>query len=351
MLSAACAALALVAAGCGSDSNAPTAQSHADITCATGTLTGGGSTFAQNIAQEWVKTYIGQCPGSTIDYKGIGSSAGIQQFTAGTIDFGATDVPLKAEERTAAEAKYGKVVQMPWAAGGIAVMFNLPGIQNVNLSGQTLASVFAGKIAKWDDPAVKADNPGVTLPALPIQVVHRSDGSGTTGAFTAYLTAAAPSVWTYGASKDVPWPAGQGAKGSDGVTAAVKQTAGAIGYAELSYAKANSLGLIKIKNVAGKYVGPDAAAVTAALAEAKSGADNAVAIEYAPKGETAYPLSTVTYVLLPASMPADKVSLAKSFVKFALGDGQDSAEGLQYAPLPKATADAQLAVLDSIATK
>ncbi len=138
-------------------------------------------------------------PARTVNYQGVGSGAGIQQFTAGTVDFAGSDVPLKPEELTAAEAKYGAVLQIPWTAGAIAVEYKLDGRrQDLQLSPETLAGIFAGTIKKWDDPAVKADNPGRRCRAAAIQVVHRSDGSGTTAAFTAYLDAAAPSAWTFG---------------------------------------------------------------------------------------------------------------------------------------------------------
>jgi phosphate transport system substrate-binding protein len=349
--------LALVAGACGSDNNSSSSGNGttsstgqaASVTCASGSISGAGSTFVQTIAQQWIKDYAAACPGATVNYQGVGSGAGIQQFTAGTVDFAGSDVAMKPEEQTAAEAKWGPVVHIPWAAGGIAVEYNVKGVTDLKLSPTTLAGIFAGKITKWDDAAVKADNSGATLPSTGIQVVHRSDGSGTTAAFTAYLTAAAPTVWTAGSNKDVPWPTGQGAKGSDGVTAAVKQTDGSIGYAEVSFAKGGSLGMAKIKNPAGQWVAPDGPAVAAALAAATVPADLKIKINYAPTDPNAYPISTTTFVIVPQK-PADaaKGKLLKAFIAYALTKGQQSADGLSYAPLPSTLVTQAKAAVDSI---
>jgi phosphate transport system substrate-binding protein len=195
------------------------------------TLSGAGATFPATLVQEWIKHYSTLAPGVTVNYQPIGSGAGIQQLTARTVDFAGSDVPLK-ESEVAASGGPGAVVQIPWTAGGVAVAYNLPGVGALRLSPRALAGIFAGRITRWNDPAIKADNPDAPLPASGIQVVHRSDGSGTTNVFTDYLKAVAPDIWTYPSGKD--WPAGTagtGAKGSDGVTAAVKQSTGAIGYA------------------------------------------------------------------------------------------------------------------------
>jgi phosphate transport system substrate-binding protein len=243
---------------------------------------------------------------------------------------------MKPEEEQAAVAKGGTVLTIPWSGGGVAVEYNLSGAPALKLSGDTLASIFAGKVKTWNDKMIAADgNSG--LPSTPIQVVHRSDGSGTTAAFTSYLTAVAPTVWTAGASKDVPWPTGQGAKGSDGVTAAVKQTPGAIGYSEVSFAKGSSLGIASIKNASGSFVPPDGKNVAAALAEATVPPDLKVKPNYKPAAADAYPISTPTFVLVfqkPAN--AAKGKLLKDFLLYAVGPGQGSAEGLYYAPLPSA---------------
>jgi phosphate transport system substrate-binding protein len=335
--------VALVSAACGSSSSKSSAAVSATTTtavgpkvdCAPGTISGAGSTFVQTIAQQWVKDYEAACSGSTINYQGVGSGAGIAQFTAGTVDFGASDVTMKATEQQAAEAKLGPVLHIPWTAGAVAVEFNVRGLSTLQLSPATLAGVFAGTITKWNDPAIAADNAGATLPTVGIQVVHRSDSSGTTNAFTSYLTAVAPTVWTVGSGKDVRWPTGQGAKGSDGVTAVVHSTDGAIGYAELSFAKANSLTTASIKNPAGQFVAPGAEGVAAALKGATVPDDLKVKVNFAPPDPAAYPISTVTWALVPTK-PSDaaKAKLLKDFLTYVLSAGQQSAPGLFYAPLP-----------------
>ena len=348
--------LAVAAGACGSNDNSAksasgssTTQATQAGTCASGSASGAGSTFVANLAQQWIKDFAAACPGATVNYQSVGSGAGIQQLTAGTVDFAGSDVAMKDAEQTAAEAKNGPVLHIPWTAGAIAVETNVSGAKGIKLSGDTLAGIFAGKITKWNDPALKADNTGASLPAEGIQVIHRSDGSGTTAAFTAYLTAAAPATWTFGAAKDVPWPTGQGAKGSDGVTAAVKQTEGAIGYAELSFAKASSLGIAQIKNAYGSFVAPSAAGVSAALKDATVPADLKVKINYKPTDAAAYPISTTTFVIV-AQKPVNlaKGKLIKAFVLYALGRGQNAAEGLDYAPLPSSLLDQAKTAASSI---
>ena len=343
-------AVALVVAGaCGTDDNT-TGTTAAREDCAPGSIAGAGSTFVQNIVQQWIKDYAAGCPGATVNYQGVGSGAGIQQFIAGTVDFGATDAVMKADEQAAAEAKGGPVLHIPWSAGGIAVEYNLDGV-DLRLSPAALAGIFQGTITRWDDPALKADNPGASLPAMGIQVVHRSDGSGTTDAFTSYLKATVPEVWKAGSGKDVPWPTGQGAKGSDGVTGAVKQAKGAIGYAEVSFAEGSGLGIAKVKNAAGTFVAPTEETVSAALDGASTPDDLKIKVDYKTTATNAYPISTPTWVLVfQQQTDATKGELVKSFLRYALDDGQDTAGRLFYAPLPDSLARKARAAAESITT-
>jgi phosphate transport system substrate-binding protein len=337
-IAAALAALALTTAACGTDDNAqgngPTASGSAAADCVRGSVTGAGSTFVATLAQQWIKDFGARCPGATVGYQAVGSGAGITQLTEGTVDFAASDAQLKPEEAAALAAKGAAPVTIPWAAGGIAVLVNLPGVSSVRVSPATLAGMYAGRVGYWDDAAVAADNAGTSLPHTKVQVVHRSDGSGTTKVFTSFLTALAPGVWKAGAGKEVDWPAGVGAKGSDGVTTAVKQTTGAIGYAELSYAKAGNVAVAKVRNAAGAYTEPDGAAVAAALAESDA---------FTAKAAGAYPLSTLTYVI---ARPGNAVVAA--FVKYAIRDGQAAAGPLFYAPLPAAVATKALADAEAL---
>jgi phosphate transport system substrate-binding protein len=349
------AAVTLIAtAACGTDNNkssSGTATTTASIACATGTISGAGSTFVSTIAQQWIKDFQGKCAGATVNYQSVGSGAGIQQFTAGTVDFGATDALMKPEEEAAAVAKGGQVLTIPWSGGGIAIEYNLPGVSDLKLTPETLAGIFAGRIKTWGDQALKNDNSGVTLPSTGIQVVHRSDGSGTTAALTAYLKAVAPTVWTVGSGKDVPWPTGQGAKGSDGVTAAVKQTSGAIGYAEVSFAKGSQLAIASIKNEAGNFEQPDAKNVTDALTEAQVPPDLKIKPNFKPTTADAYPISTFTFVLAYSKQkdPA-KGKLLKDYLTYAVGAGQSAASGLFYAPLPTDLQTKDKAAVDAIQT-
>lgn len=346
--------LALLAGGCGTDDNTSAASVDPELTqdveCATGSITGAGSTFVQNIAQQWVKDYAFACPGATVNYQAVGSGAGVQQFIAGTVDFGATDAVMKPAEQAQAEAKGGPVLHIPWSSGAIAIEYNLDDV-DLRLSPRTLAGIFQGTIRRWDDPAIRADNPGEELPKLGIQVVHRADGSGTTDAFTSYLDTVAGDVWKAGKGKDVPWPTGQGAKGSDGVTAAVKQAVGAIGYAEVSFAKGASLGIARIRNHAGNFVAPDPASGSAALAGAVTPPDLKIKVDFATPHPDAYPISTPTWVIVFQRQPDPaKAALLRSFFSYAVGAGQQRAVALHYAPIPdtlEAQAQAAIATISS----
>jgi len=364
-------AVALVALGArfGTDDNtsglALIVPSHLrpGSTCGIGTISGAGSTFVQTILQEWISGYQRACPRATINYQGAGSGAGIQQLTAQTVGFAASDVVMTPTELRSAQAHGGPVLEIPWAAGGVAVEYHLEGVHHLRLRPRTLAGIFAGTITKWSEPAVQADNPGTALPAEGIQVVHRSDGSGTTAAFTRYLAAAAPSLWKAGSGKEVAWPTGQGAKGSDQVTAAVEQSEGAIGYAEVAYAKATGLGITQIENPAGHFVGPSANAVSAALqsATASGGKDGdsqvgtgagqtsgagTTQLSPLPGGPAAYPISTLTWVMVYTRQPdARQAALLSSFLTYALGPGQVATRPLFYAPLPPSLLAADRAAL------
>ncbi|MDQ3898335.1 MAG: phosphate ABC transporter substrate-binding protein PstS [Actinomycetota bacterium] len=335
-------AVAVLTTACGTDDNSARLGTRRSSSVTVpgaddaAVLSGAGATFPATLVQEWIKQYRSLAPGVTINYQPIGSGAGIQQLTSRTVDFAGSDVPLKASEVDATGGP-GAVVQVPWTAGGVAVAYNLPGVVDLRLSPQTLAAIFAGGVTRWNDPALKADNPNVALPAAGIQVVHRSDGSGTTHVFTEYLKAVAPEIWTFPAGKE--WPAdtaGTGAKGSDGVTAAVKQSPGAVGYAEPSYPKQAGLSMATVRNAAGRFVGPTAEAVSAALAAARVNPEGTLALNFTPASPEAYPISSASYLMFyrSASDPAKDAAL-RHFASWAITDGQELAAGLDYAPLPE----------------
>ncbi|MER7002140.1 phosphate ABC transporter substrate-binding protein PstS [Dactylosporangium sp. NPDC000555] len=341
----------LALAACGSDNNEPSTPastgaggaSAAGPTCADGSLTAQGSSAQKNAMDEWIKSYQSKCSGAKIDYQGTGSGAGITAFSGGTADFAGSDSALKdGEESTKAASRCGgaPALNLPMVTGPIAVAYNLDGVKDLQLKPDTLAKIFSGAVKNWDDAAIKEDNPGATLPATPILAVHRSDSSGTTDNFTGYLTAAAPSAWTAG--KDKVWKAqgGQAEKGSDGIAAAVKKSAGSIGYVEWSFAKANSLGTAKIYNGAGEYTALTAEAAGKTIAGAKvtgTGDDLKLSIDYATKEAGAYPIVLVTYeIVCSKGTAADKLPLVKGFLGYTVSTaGQASLEKLGYAPLPE----------------
>ena len=301
-------------------------------------LLGAGSTFVNPVMTRWVEGFMQGHPGININYQSIGSGAGIQQVRAGTVDFGASDAPM-----TDAQMKgMPPVIQFPESAGPVVVTYNLPQLmQPLQLSPEILAGIYLGRIKNWEDAKIAADNPGVKLPDEPIVVVHRADGSGTTNAFTTYLSAV-NSDWRskVGAGTSVSWPMGLGGKGSEGVTGQLKQAPGAIGYVELTYAEQNSLPMAKIKNQAGHFVAPGTASTTAAIQAfaAELAEDPRTPIVNPPAtAADAYPISTLTFLIVPKDGPNKaKRQALKSYLNYIVTEGQTTANELQYAPLPDA---------------
>ena len=339
-------------------SNESTASSAAAMTApepasAAITLQGAGATFPTPLYTKWFEDYSAKYANVKVDYQSIGSGGGIKAITQQTVDFGASDAPMKDTEIAALPAGT-KLLHVPTALGAVVVIFNLQGVTDLNLDADNVAGIFLGKIKKWNDPAIAANNSGATLPDKDILVVHRSDASGTTNAFTTYLDTISPD-WhtTVGAGKDVKWPTGVGAQGNDGVAAGVKQTDGAVGYAELQYAVQASLASAKIKNADGQFVAGSTDGVTAA-AEAAAAAFPAD-IRQAPiingKGATAYPIASYTYLLVyQDQQDADKGKTLVAFMYWALTDGQAEENALGYAPLPKPVQDKALAELHQFTT-
>ena len=340
---------ALSLTACGSNNNSssgtPSASSTPSISCASGNLKGAGSTFQKNILAQWIKDYTAACSGATIDYQGIGSGAGIKQFGAGTIDFAGSDSTMKPDEQTAADKRCGSAaVHLPVTAGGVAVAYNLPTVKGLQLSPKTIAGIFQGTIKKWDDAAIKADNPSATLPSTAITAVHREDSSGTTSVFTKFLKATSAGAWKLKADKQITWPSSvQGASGSNGVTQAVTAAVGGITYVEKSYVDASgTLAAAKVQNSSGTYADLTSDSVGAALANATTkvnGSDIQVKIDFATVSGTAYPITTVSYdIACTKGADSTKTAVLKSFLTYAVTTGQSSAAQLGYAPLPTALA-------------
>ena len=306
------------------------------------TLQGAGATFPAPLYQQWFDTYTGLYPNVQFDYTANGSGAGIKAITEGTVDFGASDAAMKDTEIAALPAGV-KVLHVPTALGAVVIIYNVPGVTDLNLDAATVAGMYLGTITTWNDPAIAALNPGVTLPATPITIVHRADASGTTNAFTTYLDTVSPDWHTkVGAGKEVSWPAGIGSQGNDGVAGSVKQTEGAVGYVELNYATTAGLTSAKLKNADGQFVAGSTDGVTAA-AEAALGtfpADFRQAPIINGAGATTYPIASYTYLLIPVDWKdADKAQAMVAFTAWALTDGQAQENALGYAPLPAAGRD------------
>ena len=367
----AAASLALLVTGCGSTSNIDTgagssssggagapAASFGDQICSETTaakpgykntiakipggadkLSGAGSTFVAPIMSIWTKDFA-SAEQTEVAYQSIGSGGGVQQISAGTVDFGASDTPMKDTELAA--AKGGQILHIPLTLGAVVPVYNLKGLPSgIKFDGPVLGKIFAGEITTWDDPALKALNPDLQLPSEPIAVAHRSDGSGTTAVWTDYLTKASPE-WVAklggpdkSSGKEVAWPAGIGGKGNEGVSGVVNQTDGAIGYVELAYAIAQNLTYGQVKNASGKFVQPCVATISKGTEGVKYPADLRASLTNGPDKD-AFPITGTTYALVYADQK-DKAKAASTvnFLSWVLTTGQDDAAQINYAPLGK----------------
>ncbi len=335
--------LAIGASACGSSSSSSDTGSSSAAPASTsggssagGTLNGAGSTLAQPIYQQWGSELKGQ--NITLNYQGVGSGAGVASFAAGTADFAASDPALTPED--VATIKKSPPLQFPTVFGAITVSYNLDGVKaGLKLDGKTIADIYLGTVKKWNDPEIASQNSGLSLPSTNITVVHRSDSSGTTKGFTTFLAAYSPE-WKskVGADKDVKWPTGTGAKGNPGVAAAVKQTPGAIGYVEEAYALQNNFTTSNVKNSSGNYIAPTLASTTAAGDGIKVPPDLGISTIDAP-GAQAYPIVSQTFIIVHTDLCVGGMSKAnaeafKTFINYGLGEGQNVAKQLFYAPLP-----------------
>ncbi len=332
------AALAPAFAACGSSSTSSNSSST-PAASGSGTISGAGSTFAAPVYEQWGS----QISGLTVNYQAVGSGAGVTALEGKTVDFGASDPPLKAAEETAL-GKVGEPVQIPMFLGAITVSYNLPGVQaGLKLDGKTIAEIYLGKVKTWNDAEIKALNPGVNLPSTPITVVHRSDSSGTSAGFTGFLAAVDPE-WAskVGAGKDVQWPLGTGAKGNAGVAGAVQQTTGAVGYVEQAYALQHKFTYADVKNKAGNYVAPTLASTSAAAEGITLPANLGFAIKN-PSAPQAYPITSQTFVvaykdMCKAGIPGGKAAAegVVKFLNYGLNQGQSILAQADYAALPAA---------------
>lgn len=298
-------------------------------------ISGAGATFPAPVYAKWAELYKAQT-GVKLNYQSIGSGGGIRQITANTVDFGASDKPLKPDDLAS-----NNFVQFPTVIGGVVPVVNLEGVRSgqIKLTGAQLADIFRGVIKKWNDPLLAKTNPGVALPNMPITVVHRSDGSGTTFIWTTYLaTKAAHWASEVGANDSVAWPVGLGGKGNEGVAAFVKQTPGSIGYVEYAYATTNDLTYTQVQNKSGAFVSPTAAAFAAAAANAKwQSAPGFYLLLIDQPGAAAWPISGATFILLHKDQKNGAEVL--KFFDWCYKNGDAAAATLSYVPLPASVKD------------
>jgi phosphate transport system substrate-binding protein len=295
-------------------------------------LSGAGASFPAPLYQRWFADYNKANPGTQISYQSVGSGAGVEQFLAGTVDFGATDAPLKPEERAKFKTKYtAEPIQIPMTGGSVVFAYNLDGVKDLKLDRAVYCGIVGGTIKKWNDPAIAKANVGAKLPDQTIQFVHRSDGSGTTYQFTNHLKAACP-TWTAGVNKSVSWPVGTGAKGNEGIAAQIQQTPNSIGYVEYAYGKQTGLSMASIENKSGKIIAPSPEAGAAAFAGEKVPADLALTVPDSANPK-AYPISGLTWLLLYPQKDAAKQTALKAVVEWALTTGKATATELGYVPL------------------
>ncbi|MEG4119542.1 phosphate ABC transporter substrate-binding protein PstS [Microcoleus sp. N9_B4] len=313
-------------------------------------LTGAGASFPAPLYQRWFQDFNTTNPKLQINYQSVGSGAGVEQFTKGTVDFGASDTAMKDEEIGKVPADKG-VLLLPMSAGSIVIAYNLPDVPELKLPRDVYTNIFLGNITKWNDPKIAAANPGAKLPDQNITVVHRSDGSGTTDVFTKHLSAISPE-WKekVGEGKTVEWPsAGKiGGKGNEGVTASIQQTVGAIGYIEYGYAKNNNIKFAALENKAGNFVVYTDAAGAKTL-EAVVLPENLRAFIPDPEGAESYPIVSYTWMLVPKTVAdPNKAKAIEAMIEYGLNEGQKVSPELGYVPLPQNVKEKVAAAADGI---
>jgi len=296
-------------------------------------VNGAGATFPYPIYSKWFDEYAKVDPSVRFNYQSIGSGGGQKQIMAETVDFGASDGPMSDENLAKAP---GKILHIPTVAGADVLSYNLPGSPKLNFDGPTIVAVFMGKITKWNDPKIQAQNSGVKLPDMDIVVVHRSDGSGTTYIWVDYLSSVSKEWETkVGRGTSVQWPVGLGGKGNEGVAGQVKQLPGTVGYVELAYAKQNKLPYADVKNAAGKYITPSIQSIAEALGAAKIPDDFRFSMVN-PPGEKAYPIAGATWLLVyEQQKDATKGKKLVEFLNWAITQGEGMTSALDYAALPE----------------
>ena len=322
--------LALFSAACGSSGGSSSGGGGGS---SSSTLNGSGSTFQLTFLQSAIQSFKSVQPGVTVNYGGGGSGKGRADLAAGTVNYAGSDSPIPSEETAGFKGK--TVLYFPDVVGPITVSYNLPSVKSLKLDGPVIANIFQAKITKWNDPAIKSLNPGVSLPSTAITIAHRSDSSGTTANFSNFLVQAAPGVWKLDTSSTINWPAtSRGGDGNGGVAQIVKSTTGAIGYVDFADATAAGLTFASIKNKEGKYVAPSLAGATAAASTATVAPDLTFSAVWAP-GATSYPITAQSFILVyQKQSSASTAKDLKAWIGYLLGDGQKLTTSVNFAPLP-----------------
>ncbi len=331
--------LAIGLAACGSSSSSSSTSSTSS-SGASATISGAGSTFAAPVYQQWASSLSGL----TVNYQAVGSGAGITALESKTVDFGASDPPLKPADEESIAKNGSPAVQIPMFLGAITVSYNLPGVPTgMKLEGKTIANIYLGKIKTWNDPEIKALNPTLNLPSTAITVIHRSDSSGTTSGFTSFLAETDPEFKKkVGEGKDVQWPTGTGAKGNAGVAGAIQQTTGAVGYVEQAYALTHNFTYASVKNSSGSFIEPSLASTSAAGEGVTIPANLGIKVINSPNA-TAYPIASQTFIvvnkdLCKAGIPGGEAAAkgVVQFLNYGVGPGQSVLSQADYAALPSA---------------
>lgn len=333
--------------------NAPSADTNTSASPAanttggdSATLNGAGASFPAPLYQRWFAEYNKQNPNVKISYQSVGSGAGVKQFTAGTVDFGASDTGMTKEE--IAKVSRG-VLLVPATAGSVVLAYNLPGVEGLRLSRDVYPDILLGKITRWNDPRIAKINPDLKLPDEPITVINRSDGSGTTAVLTKHLSAISP-AWKSGPGegKSVSWPVGTGAKGNEGVTAQIQQTQGAIGYTEYGYATQNKIPFATLENKAGQYVVASPESASAALASVTLPEDF-LGFAPDPEGDTSYPIVSYSWIMAYRNYDdPTEAQAVENMLKWGLTEGQKFSSELGYVPLPENVVTKVEAAVDTL---
>lgn len=294
-----------------------------------GVLKGSGASLGTGVMERWVREYKAVAPGVTIDFREVGPGPATEELRAGAIDFVLSESPGSA-------GRSGDLVAVPVLGSAVVVAYNLPGVSGLRLSPSVLAGLFGGSVTSWDDPRVAADNPGTSLPAIPVKAYHRSDPDGATAVLSGYLTDAVPGQWTVGPEVTATWPAGRGADGPGAMIDSLRRDAGALGYAAAEEARGAGLGMATVRNAAGTFSGPTADAVGTFLISSVGTPDDLVLVpSFKSPAPLSYPLSTFTYLLVRNGEPATaKQTALRNFLRWVLSEGQRSIDGAGRAPLP-----------------